>query len=109
MVKPGSWQKLLSSFLISKDVIRPSPYLLTIVYNLPSLELDLIKKLFKGRMISAPGHRGLPQLLSQHDVGEWVVWGVRLEDHRLYLIAVFQRLLLRGIMACGRDCCVGAP
>ena len=36
------------------------------LYNLPPLELDLVKKLFKRRMISAPGHRGLPQLLGQH-------------------------------------------
>ena len=45
--------------------------------NLPPLELDLIKKLFKGCMISAPCHRGLPQLLIQHDGGTG-----GLDDHR---------------------------
>ena len=34
--------------------------------NLPPLELDLIEELFKGRMVSAPSHRGLAQLFGQH-------------------------------------------
>ena len=38
--------------------------------NLPPLELDLIKELLKGRVVPAPGHLGLPQLLLQHHVLE---------------------------------------
>ena len=46
------------------------------LYDLPPLKLDLIEKLFKGCMISAPGHLGLPQLLGQHDGGEGMLtWG----------------------------------
>ena len=37
--------------------------------NLPPLELDLIEELFKGRMVSAPSHRGLAQLFGQHGSG----------------------------------------
>ena len=38
--------------------------------NLPPLELDLIKELLKGRVVPAPGHLGLPQLLLHHHVVE---------------------------------------
>ena len=38
--------------------------------NLPTLELDLIKELLKGRVVPAPGHLGLPQLLLHHHVVE---------------------------------------
>ena len=38
--------------------------------NLPPLELDLIKELLKGRVVPAPGHLGLPQLLLHHHVLE---------------------------------------
>ena len=37
--------------------------------NLPPLELDLIKELFKGRMVPAPSHRGLALLFGQHGSG----------------------------------------
>ena len=37
-----------------------------VMVNLPPLELDLIKELFKGRVVPAPGHLGLPQLLLHH-------------------------------------------
>ena len=37
-----------------------------VMVNLPPLELDLIKELLKGRMVPAPGHLRLPQLLLHH-------------------------------------------
>ena len=37
-----------------------------VMVNLPPLELDLIKELFKGCMVPAPSHRGLAQLFGQH-------------------------------------------
>ena len=89
IVKPGSWQKLLNSFLLSRHV-KHHPSFSWKLYNLPPLELDLVKKLFKRRMISAPGHRGLPQLLGQHDGGGWV--GGRLPWGFKIFIAVFSTL-----------------
>ena len=67
MVNPGSWQKLLSSFLFLKHIKCQAKLGLV---NLPPLELDLIKELLKGRVVPAPGHLGLPQLQLQHHVLE---------------------------------------
>ena len=70
MVNPGSWQKLLSSFLFLKHVKYQQAKVGLVRVNLPPLELDLIKELLKGRVVPAPGHLGLPQLLLHHHVVE---------------------------------------
>ena len=73
--------------------------------NLPPLELDLVKKLFKRRMISAPGHRGLPQLLGQHKGGLLVETFEDLLVFKLLLATGFDSGLSWHVW----DCCLGAP
>ena len=59
--------QLFPVFIIySSDIKHQQAKVGLVRVNLPPLELDLIKELFKGRMVPAPSHRGLAQLFGQH-------------------------------------------